>query len=332
MTKIQIETWALRLVDSVDRKQPLEDILTELKADWPADFDAAARRVAGHANSAQGEPILWLIGVDEKLGVVGAANQDINAWYDQLAARFDELSPRMTPLIVPTGKEKVVALLFETDRAPFVVKNPSGNLPHREVPYRHATGLRTATRSDLVRILDPLQLLPQAEPIQGVVTVGCRPFRIDSHGAQIEEESLLWELQLELYVAPHPNDQVVIPFHKCSGGITIHGAIPRAAWQRVSMSASIGWSDTAACEPSHGIAASGHEVILEAPGMISLGAHAYSSTEAPPLKQQDEVVEVDLALRPTFAHVPLTLLLRFTYSDRDRYVLTRAQPVSVEEN
>ena len=64
MNSTQIESWALRIIDIVKKGQPNEDFLVELKRDW-IDKDKAARRIAGHANAARGENILWLIGVDD---------------------------------------------------------------------------------------------------------------------------------------------------------------------------------------------------------------------------------------------------------------------------
>jgi len=58
MKKQQIEAWALRVVDQVNRQQAHEDSLVELKTEWPADIHKAARQIAGHANSAHGEPVL----------------------------------------------------------------------------------------------------------------------------------------------------------------------------------------------------------------------------------------------------------------------------------
>ena len=79
MNSRQIESWALRVIDCVKRGQPNEDFLVELKRDW-IDEAKAARRIAGHANAARGENILWLIGFDEKEGVdcvIGANTADL---------------------------------------------------------------------------------------------------------------------------------------------------------------------------------------------------------------------------------------------------------------
>jgi hypothetical protein len=141
MNSRQIESWALRVIDCVKSGQPNEDFLVELKREW-IDKYKAARRIAGHANAARGENILWLIGVDEKQSlVVGAAAAELASWYPAVASFFNELAPRMIPLNIPVDDVIVVALLFETDRAPFVIKNPANGQPgggavELEVPWR----------------------------------------------------------------------------------------------------------------------------------------------------------------------------------------------------
>jgi len=64
------------VIDCVKKGQPNEDFLVELKRDW-IEKGKAARRIAGHANAARGENILWLIGVDEKQGVIGVNATDL---------------------------------------------------------------------------------------------------------------------------------------------------------------------------------------------------------------------------------------------------------------
>jgi len=138
-----------------------------LKAAWP-DPQKAARRIAGHANAARGAEILWLIGVDEARGVVGAQANEMATWFPQVEANFDGLAPAHTDLIVPTTGQSLVAVLFETERAPFVVKNPAygqtgGGPVELEVPWRDGTRVRSARRSEMVRLLSPLAELPSLD-------------------------------------------------------------------------------------------------------------------------------------------------------------------------
>jgi hypothetical protein len=161
----QIEAWALDVIERVDSGASVEDSRVELKAEWP-EPQKAARRIAGHANAARGAEILWLIGVDEDRGVVGAEANEFAAWFPQVEAGFDGLAPAHTELHVPTTGQTVVAMLFETERAPFVVKNPAygrtgGGSVELEVPWRDGTRIRSARRSELVRLLSPLAEQPK---------------------------------------------------------------------------------------------------------------------------------------------------------------------------
>lgn len=117
----EIENWALNIIDRVKAGHPNEDHRVELKAAWPDPYKAA-RRIAGHGNAARGESFLWLIGVDKKLGVKGVSMTDLARWYAQVESQFDGLAPDMTPLNIHVDGNTIVALLFESDRAPFVIK------------------------------------------------------------------------------------------------------------------------------------------------------------------------------------------------------------------
>ncbi|HKA22780.1 MAG TPA: hypothetical protein VKN18_31200, partial [Blastocatellia bacterium] len=135
----EIEYWALNVLDRIKRHQPIEDSRVELKATWP-DPKKAARRIAGHANAARGEPILWLIGVDEGAGTVpGIEFIEFASWYDTVKSAFDELAPEPVSINIPSDGVTIAGLYFETDRAPFVVKNSEGGTIQREVPWREAT-------------------------------------------------------------------------------------------------------------------------------------------------------------------------------------------------
>ncbi len=124
MRSSDIERWALNVIQRVQNHQPVEDSHVELKSEWLPDHSKVARLIAGHANAARCEPILWLIGVDEERGVIGADYNEISNWLSQVNSNFDQLVPRVYHVNVPTNSDKtVVALVFETSRAPFVVKN-----------------------------------------------------------------------------------------------------------------------------------------------------------------------------------------------------------------
>ena len=68
MRNEQLEAWVLSFVDHVIAGRRIEDSRVELKADWPKP-KSAARRIAGHANAADSDSILWIIGLAEGKGV-----------------------------------------------------------------------------------------------------------------------------------------------------------------------------------------------------------------------------------------------------------------------
>jgi len=218
----EIENWALRIIEQVESGQPNEDYRVELKAEWP-DAKKAARRIAGHANAAHGEPILWLIGVDEEKGVVGVNNEELANWSAQVRAEFDGLAPQMLrDLNIPVAGTTAVALLFDTDRAPYLVKNPAygqsnGGPVQLEVPWREARSTRTASRSDLLRLLSPMQRTPSLELLEVWLKVYPELVR-GSNGELVcsaDSDNFIWKLSMEFYVVPRTNTRVVIPFHCC---------------------------------------------------------------------------------------------------------------------
>jgi hypothetical protein len=156
MTTYEIEAWALRAIEHVEKHEPSEDDRVELKAAW-IDHEKAGRRIAGHANQVRGEPILWLIGVDENKGLMGADENDLATWRPQVKSHFDGPVPRLQSVLVHRSGKTAVALYFETEQRPYVVKNPTGGPAQLEVPWREGTAVRSANHSDLILLLSPLQ-------------------------------------------------------------------------------------------------------------------------------------------------------------------------------
>lgn len=161
MRTYEIEDWALRAIKRVEEGQPNEDARVELKAQW-IDAQKAARRIAGHANEMRGEPILWVIGVDENNGVTGASQNDLATWWSQVKSEFIGPVPNLRDVLVHWNDDTAVALFFETEQVPYVIKNPvfgkkDGGAVEREVPWRDGTAIRSATHSDLILLLSPLQ-------------------------------------------------------------------------------------------------------------------------------------------------------------------------------
>ena len=213
MKPIEIETWALRVLEQVESGSFVEDALVELKSEWP-DPRKAARQIAGHANAARGARILWLIGADEKRGIVGADFNELASWHARMEAEFDGLAPSLFSLNVPLRGNTVATLIFETDRAPFVVRNPAFNAPNGgpvelEVPWREGTRTRSATRSDLIRLLAPLRLQPTVEVLGGTLTAKRR-------NQNPVPGTLVLSAYITFYIAPRDEQPIVFPFHRAS--------------------------------------------------------------------------------------------------------------------
>lgn len=274
MRKSEIESWVLTIVDRIVKSQPLEDSRIELKSEWPSDPFKAARQIAAHANSARGESILWIIGLDEKDGMIGAKQEEFSNWWAKVTSWFDEkITPRLIDLNIPYNEKTLVALLLETDRAPFVIKNRSGKLPHREVPWREGTKTRTAHRSDLLKILAPISKLPKFEVLESKVEL-----REDLN--KDERLQIHFLMNLKIYVTTWTEELIVIPFHKCNAEIKWEGQqrppklnkikLKQPFKQTIRLPGSLAFAPPES--DSLTIGSTSNEVLISGSGMINLEA------------------------------------------------------------
>lgn len=169
----RIELRALSLVEAVASGRRIEDATVECKATWP-EPNRAVRKLAGHANAARGEPILWLIGVDEDAHEIpGAGEMELAEWWAQLERCFDDrVVPDLVSVVVPVSPgSTVVALHFTTDRAPYVVKRQTGSdWSQADVPWRAGNSTRSAHRHELLKMLVPAILAPEADVFESLTT------------------------------------------------------------------------------------------------------------------------------------------------------------------
>lgn len=263
MRHSEIEQWALRVVDQVGRGQPNEDARVELKTTWPDDSYKAARQIAAHANPASGEPILWVIGVDQKGVVVGADHKELAKWYKQVESHFDGVAPGVTDVNVPADGKTIVALLFDTERRPFVIRSLNNGPVTHEVPWRGATSTRSAKREELVRLLISVPRLPKWEAVNGTLSTE----RTDR--PRVLGNKRRWTLNLKLYVEPDGKDRISVPFHRCAGMLDFAelGSTPHLQDFRLSPydreSANLRGSNT--------------DLVIDGPGMVTLEAEAESA-------------------------------------------------------
>ncbi len=301
----QIESWALKIVDRVQNGTPIEDSRVELKATWISP-EKAARRIAGHANAARGAAILWLIGVDEKYGVVGVDHSRFLSWHLQVAACFDGIAPQVTDLIIPVNGSSLVALVFETDRAPFVVQNPvfgsqGGGPVQWEIPWREGTAIRSSGRRDLLKLLSPHQPLPVFEILSGILNV----LYDEANGQEI-----IWQLSLSLYNLTLSDDRIVIPFHKCRAFFGVEGQSERQVFDSFLIRPPYrvgGFSSSLQAMLSLTIQGTPDEVFITGPGKLLLEAE----TRTHLLEGIAHFsVNVVIELMPIAADIPLKIHLR----------------------
>lgn len=212
MRKIDVEHWVIELTDRILKKQPVEDFRVELKKEFVDDPNKMARRIAGHANAAGGDPILWVIGIDEKNSkATGVNSSDFLDWFRKIKAEFIEIWPEPKEINVPYNGVTLVGILFETDRAPYLIKNQSfgkaggGPISH-EVPWRSATEVITAKREHLLRILVPVVKVPTLEFTSANI-----------HFEKTNKKNMfkIW-LEAKIYVTPHNLDKLIFPNNKVS--------------------------------------------------------------------------------------------------------------------
>lgn len=213
----------------------------------------------------------------------------------------------------------VVALLIDTERAPFVVKNSAGGHIDHEVPWREGTATRSARRSDLVRLLAPVVHLPAAEVRTSTVTL---VERISEQGA----EQHLWEVATVLYIVPGSPETIVVPDHYCRASI----AAPAIGLRIELGSAYLG----APGEPG-GVAlhrrevtprlfsaARGHaQIIIEGPGIVYF--RASTRTPAQPDHPTAHRVELQLEFRSAGSERPVVVEIALDRGDTHGGELTR---------
>jgi len=283
----EIETWVLSIIERAQSGQPIEDFRVEMKEEW-IDPVRAARRIAAHANAARGIPVLWLIGVGERGEVKGAAYSELSRWHSEMESKFDDLAPKLlTDLNIAVQGKTVVALLFETERAPYVVKNPDGGTVTLEVPWREATGVRSAKRVDLLRILSRHQLEPVTE------VVNCR-FEIPKHSVKKSLLTLRTGLTLDIYLIPRGDEPLVIPFHRCRGYLRDVSSSRDYGFTTLFFTRSF-YNVCAGMEESTefpNVAISRHDIVFRGPGMARVQAFTEESVD-----EAEEAATLYLSLR-----------------------------------
>jgi hypothetical protein len=131
-------------------------------------------------------------------------------------------NPQEVVVHLPGGKA-IVACCFDTDRAPYLFKNPRFGQPgggpvELEVPWREAGHTRSARHGDLLRLLLPLVGRPQVYPLSALVEVQ----NLSDLGLDYVDPSrpYQWTARGSFYVEPARGDEVVVPFRRWKARIT----------------------------------------------------------------------------------------------------------------
>ncbi|MCU1585569.1 MAG: hypothetical protein JWM49_2125 [Microbacteriaceae bacterium] len=161
MKQQHLEGLVIETIERARAGYPIEDDRIEFKQAWP--LKEKARQLAASANRGNGNYVIYIVGADETGAVFTVENLEVADWWAQMSAKFDILAPDLLHhIIVPIDEgNSVTALLFATDRAPYVVSTKGGS-PEREVPMRSGSGTRSATRAELLRLLLPQASVPTA--------------------------------------------------------------------------------------------------------------------------------------------------------------------------
>lgn len=310
MTKLELEMWVRDIVSRIEIGQPDEDHRVELKSQWK-EAKEIVRQFAGHANVARGERILWIIGVDAKNRVVtGADQKELSTWLPQLQAEFNEATyPELVEHLNITIENKtVVALLFETDRYPYVIKN-SGGRAELEIPWRDATRTKSATRSNLLRLLSPLQKLPSVEVISGQLRVSA----VNGPRQKSKAPRLEWTVNLSLYVVPRTASRICIPDHRCKAWLEVLGCITRTGSEEIAVYAA---EDEEAAN-SISIRNSYSEIFIDGPGTINIKAKVETEDNPIPV---DSIAEIAITLSPIDTEQAIAIKTLFKKTgDSSRY-------------
>jgi hypothetical protein len=217
VNKYELHEWAKKVICCAKEGRPIEDSYVEVKSELPKDFEHAARQLAGHANAASGENILWLIGIREDGTLVGAKKEELAKWYPRVHKRFDGPYPRLLKMLNISAKGKTaVAMLFSTADLPYLVNNAKGG---REVPWREGNFTRPCTRTELVSMLADSVNLPQADFLSGSL------FALESGlGRNL---TYYFRLRVEFYLKPKTSKPLTIPIHDCEAWFACPGLVKR---------------------------------------------------------------------------------------------------------
>lgn len=212
-----------------------------------------AYKIAGMANAALGEPIIWVVGIRENPpGIQSIKNVNLASWEARIKACFEDgKAPAVKSQNIDYEGHTLVALVFDTRESPFVVKYQRGSFPEYIVPWYGTTGKTTATRSNLLDMLE-LRRQPIIERVKGVV-----------HALRYANNRWKWGFEFEFFIDPKPIS-VTIPFDGCE-----------VAFKLKELTITFPDIKLRKIEPAPGIEVSRSTISINGQGIIRLTAGIY---------------------------------------------------------
>jgi hypothetical protein len=292
-------------VESIRAGVPPEDDFIECKRTWP-DPITKARQFAGLLNRAAGRDVVMIVGLDDDGTVTSPGEVDPADWWVGMQARFDETPPDLTRhMTVALGDgDYVVALAFDTTRAPFVVKSATGRGPEREVPMRDGSSTRSAYRREIVRLLLPWVRTPSAVLLDASVrvtwsaAVPAKIMSIAGSEAPAKPERVDADGSMDLFLEHLGPEFVMLPAHGMRIALEADG-------YRVAGEASV-WTYPKDAPPSrHGVEIRSDGVLANGPGYIPVTFRVAIPVGAAERFERVSEVSLHLSLVVTGSQSPL---------------------------
>ena len=192
----------------------------------------------------------------------------------------------MIDLNVPVEGKTLVALLFSTERIPFVVKNiahnqEGGGPVELEVPWRENCSTKSARRADLIRLLTPISRLPAVEFLGASIVV-----RKPNPDYNIS-------IKAHLYIYPYNFQKSAIPCHRSELKAKIddiefgesENIVFEPLLDRHSDRTILGGSQ---------IECTKHEAIINGPGLLHVNAYSVRLPSSKQIPSSDAMLTVKL--------------------------------------
>ncbi|MFJ4017953.1 hypothetical protein [Microbacterium sp. NPDC090014] len=230
MNATQLEARVMQAIDAVRAGSSPEDDRIEFKRGWPG--VEKARQLAAAANQAQGEHVIYVLGIDDKTGIVSPLDDtDPADWWARMEMRFDQVAPDLQRHVALqiSESERVVALLFRTDRAPYLVKVGEDGGGQLEVPIRSGTRTRSAKRHELLRMLYPAVAAPELLPLSAQLTM-----TPPQPGGVVPRNHVAFHLSSHIYFEHVAVMPAFLPWHAVT--VTLEGGRFRKRGSRVPSS------------------------------------------------------------------------------------------------